>query len=208
MLPLMLSIIFHPVTMFGAGLISALIVVFVVLGSWAGPNETQAFVANYRQEMAKAGKDGPVAGSSEERAALARFTEFLQQIGDQSFLRENTKRVYSEGAYLNDTLVTHQGSAEIEAYFLKTSETMKGYQVQIDDVFRSGDDHYVRWTMIFEAPALAKGEPIHSVGISQVRFANDGRVAFHQDFWDSGANIFGQAPVAGSIINFIRKRLG
>ena len=103
--------------------------------------------------------------------------------------------------------MTHHGPAEIEAYFLKTSETMKSYEVTIDDSFRSGDNYYVRWTMVFAAPALSKGEPIHSVGMSQVRFAEDGRVSFHQDFWDSGANIFGQAPVAGSVINFIRKRI-
>lgn len=203
----MSSVLLHPATTFGAGLISALVIVTIILTSCGAPNDTKAFVANYRKEMAQAGNGGPAAGTSAESEAIARFTEFLQKIGDQQFLRENTKKVYTEKAYLNDTLVTHHGSEEIEAYFLKTSETMKSYQVEIDDVFRSGDDHYLRWTMVFAAPALAKGEPIHSVGISQVRFASDGRVAFHQDFWDSGANIFGQAPVAGSVIHFIRKRL-
>jgi hypothetical protein len=84
---------------------------------------------------------------------------------------------------------------------------MTHFEVSIDDIARSGPDHYIRWTMIFAAPALDKGEKVHSSGISHVRFAADGRVELHQDFWDSGENFFGRLPVAGGIIGIIRKRL-
>ena len=193
--------------LFGGGMLVALVILIVMLVSNAASNESKVFVENYRKKLVSTGPSPFVAGSSEEKEALERFTGFLQQIGDADFLKKNTALAYTEDAYLNDTIVTHHGPAEIEAYFLKTSETMKSYEVTIDDSFRSGDNYYVRWTMVFAAPALSKGEPIHSVGMSQVRFAEDGRVSFHQDFWDSGANIFGQAPVAGSVINFIRKRI-
>ena len=56
-------------------------------------------------------------------------------------------------------------------------------------------------------PKLAKGEPIHSVGISQVRFNENGKVVFHQDFWDSGRHIYGQIPVVGGMIGIIKDRM-
>jgi hypothetical protein len=201
------SIITHPVAMFSAGMVFAVGGLAVILAACAAPNRTAEAVDDYRRELARAGTFGPAAGSPAEKAALERFTAFLQGINDPDFIRENTANTYAADAYLNDTLVTHRGAAGIESYFLKTSAAMTDYKVTIDDIARSGDDHYVRWTMIFAAPALSGGQPVHSVGISQVRFDADGRVAFHQDFWDSGENFFGRAPVAGGIIGFIRKRL-
>jgi len=74
-------------------------------------------------------------------------------------------------------------------------------------VARSGADYYVRWTMIFAAPALSGGQPVHSIGISQIRLNREGKVEFHQDFWDSGKNFFAQLPVIGGGVGYVRNRL-
>lgn len=203
----MITTLTHPAFTFTAGAMLAVVVVALFAVSCTPANPTAAIVQTYRQEMARAGTAGPAPGTAAERDAMARFTTFLQNIGSEEFIRENTSKTYSDDAFLNDTLVTHRGAAGIEAYFVQTSQAMTHFEVSIDDIARSGPDHYVRWTMIFAAPALSKGEKIHSTGISQVRFTADGKVAFHQDFWDSGENFFGRAPVAGGIIGIIRKRL-
>lgn len=206
-LGVMISALTHPAFTFAAGAVLAVVVLAMFAVSCTPPNQTAALVATYREEMARAGTAGPAAGTAAEREAIALFSAFLQGIGSEEFVREQTKKTYTEDAFLNDTLVSHHGNAEIEAYFLQTARTMTHFEVSIDDVARSGADHYIRWTMVFAAPALAKGEKVHSTGISQVRFAADGRVAFHQDFWDSGENFFGRLPVAGGVIGAIRKRL-
>jgi hypothetical protein len=78
--------------------------------------------------------------------------------------------------------------------------------VTIDDIASSGNNHYVRWTMVFSAPKLNGGKPVESVGMSHVRFNDNGQVTMHQDFWDSGTNIYGQIPVLGGVIESIRRR--
>jgi hypothetical protein len=203
----MLSILFHPVFTFVAGLFAGIAVVLLLLVSCAAPNRSAEKVASYRSSMEKVKPAGLVAGSPEEKAAIARVTSFLKGIGDVKSVHENTARVYAADAYLDDTLVTHHGAAEIEAYFAKTSETMTSYQVTIDDVARSGEDYYIRWTMVFSAAALSGGKPVHSTGISQIRFNPGGKVAFHQDFWDSGKNFYAHLPVVGGAVGFVRKRL-
>jgi hypothetical protein len=203
----MMTTLTHPAFTFAAGAMLAVVAVALLAVSCTPANQTAEIVEAYRKEMARAGTAGPAAGTAAEREAIARFSSFLQGIGSEEFVRENTRKTYSEDAFLNDTLVTHRGAAEIEAYFIETSRAMTHFEVSIDDVARSGPDHYIRWTMIFAAPALSKGGKIHSTGISQVRFSADGKVAFHQDFWDSGENFFGRLPVAGGIIGIIRKRL-
>ena len=203
----MLSTFTHPAVTFSAGALLAVVAISLFAISCTPANKTAQLVEAYRKEMVRAGTDGPAPGSAAEREAIARFSTYLQNLGDEAFVREHTRKTYSENAYLNDTLVAHHGAEAIEAYFLQTSRTVTHFEVSIDDVARSGADHYIRWTMVFAAPALANGENVHSTGISQVRFTADGKVAFHQDFWDSGENFFGRLPVAGGVIGLIRKRL-
>jgi hypothetical protein len=201
------SVIFHPFATFVAGLLVALCLVFFLLNSCAAPNTSAENVALYRSSMEKVVSSGLEAGGPGEKAALQRFSSFLQGIGDVKYVRENALKVYSSDAYLDDTLAVHHGAAEIEAYFVKTSETMTDYHVTVDDVARSGNDYYVRWTMKFAAPALDGGNPVTSVGISQIRFNREGKVAFHQDFWDSGKNFYAHLPVIGGAVGYVSKRL-
>lgn len=201
------AIIFHPLSTFVVGIFVAVCAMLLLLGSCAAPNQSAENVALYRSKMEKVVPSGLEPGGPGEEAALKHFSSFLQGIGNADYVRANTLKVYAADAYLDDTLATHHGAAEIEAYFLKTSGTMTSYQVTIDDVARSGNDYYVRWTMRFAAPALSGGKPVESVGISQIRFNREGKVAFHQDFWDSGKNFYAHLPVVGGAVGYVGKRL-
>ncbi len=203
----MISFLTHPATTFVGGALFALVAVGLILDSKSESNQTAQVVKDYQAAMNKAGEAGPAAGTTEETAAIERFTDFLKNVGSKEYLEANTSKAYAEGAYLDDTIVTHYGPDEIKAYFIQTAETMTSFKVNILDTARSGSDHYIRWEMIFAAPKLSSGEPIHSVGLSQVRFNPEGKVAFHQDFWDSGKNIYGQIPVVGGLIGVIRSRM-
>jgi SnoaL-like domain len=201
------SLLTHPLSVFSIGLLAGIGVILLLLISCAAPNQSATEVAAYKTRLSKVSPSGLESGGATEKAGIERFKSFLQGIGDVKFIRENTTKVYAGDAYLDDTLAIHHGTAEIEAYFIKTSETMKTYHVTIDDVAKSGNDYYVRWTMIFSAPALSNGQEVHSIGISQIRLNRDGKVEFHQDFWDSGKNFYGHLPVVGGAVGFVRKRL-
>lgn len=185
-------------------LILLVLLVVVILIPACAPNpDTAARTREYKAALAETkAKSSP----DPSEKSVAAFTTFLQKIGDKDYVRENTARVYAEDAYLNDTLVTHHGPEEIMAYFLETAETMTTYEVTIDDIASAGAEHYVRWTMVFSAPRLNGGKPVESCGISHIRVDADGKVLMHQDFWDSGTNIYGQIPVLGGAIESIRRR--
>lgn len=202
-----ISLFTHPLTTFLVGVILTLGMIGWLLNRNAPGNQSAEFVATYHRQMEKAGASGSVAAGEVEEASLERFKGFLKGIGDAKFIKENTLKVYASDAFLDDTLVVHHGAAAIEDYFVKTAGNMTSCEVTIDDVAKSGPDYYVRWTMVFAAPAMSGGRPVHSVGVSQVRFNREGRVVFHQDFWDSGKNFFAHLPVAGGVVGYIRKRL-
>lgn len=201
------SVIFHPITTFLAGVLIAIVCVVAFLQSNAKPNDSKTQVTDYRAAMEKVKPGVLESGSPLETEALERFKTFLQGIGNVEFIRNNTAKTYTPDAYLDDTLVVHHGVTDIQSYFIQTSNTMTSYHVTVDDVARSGSDYYVRWTMVFTAPALSDGKPCHSVGISQIRFDPQGKVGFHRDFWDSGNNFYAHLPVVGGAVGYVRKRL-
>lgn len=61
---------------------------------------------------------------------------------------------------------------------------------------------YLYWT--FTASSKTTGE-LHFQGTSRLLFTDDGRVASHQDFWDSAA-IYQQLPIIGILIRWLQKR--
>ncbi len=138
--------------------------------------------------------------------AIKKFEAFLSDFSSKNF-RENTQKVYSPEAYFNDTLKEIHGSAAIEAYLIKTADGIESAQVKILDVASHGEEHYFRWQMDIQLKKYRKGETFSSTGISHIRFNSDGQVVYHQDYWDSGSNLFQHVPALGWMIRRIKSHL-
>ena len=187
-------------------LLAVLLLVGGVLVSCQYPNLSRERVAEFEEAQRLAGGSGPVPGSQAEQEAIARVKDFLSTLSPES-VKTKTSLVYAEDAYFNDTLKTLHGAEAIEEYLLKTAETVNSIEVVFEDVARSGPDFYFRWRMDFEAPKLRGGDTLRSIGMTQIRFDADGKVAMHQDYWDSMAGLFEHLPVTNQMAGFVRKRL-
>ncbi len=161
----------------------------------------------YRAELVRVAALPTVAkGSEAERAAIARLKDFLGVMTEES-VRAKTQQVYAPDAYLNDTLKTLHGAPAIEAYFLDTMKNSESVTVEFEDVVESGGFYYFRWVMDVKMKQIRKGETIRTIGITHIRFDEQGRVVLHQDYWDSTTGLFEHVPVLGSGIRAIKARL-
>lgn len=123
-------------------------------------------------------------------------------------IRGKAARVYAERTFFNDTLKTLRTSAEIEEYLLETAEMLESGSVEFRDTVRSEDgSYYVRWEMVYRGRKLGGGEPIRTIGMSQLRFDESGRVILHQDFWDASRGIFEHLPLIGTQVRWVKGRL-
>ena len=148
-----------------------------------------------------------VVGSPAERQGIERLKLFLSRI-DAEAVRSQTLTVYAPDAYLNDTLVSRRGATNIQTYFQATVEAAESITANIEDVSRSADGfYYVRWTMDVRMKKVAAGETIRTLGMTLVRFDDQGRVLIHQDYWDSAAGLWDHVPGIGRGIRWIKGRL-
>lgn len=143
---------------------------------------------------------------AEEKAAIKRFEDYLAHFSEVS-IRQNTRKTYAPNAFLNDTLKTVRGSAAIEEYFLKTLANTESMRVEFTDVARSGNEYYFRWIMDIKFRQFAKGQVVRTIGMTHVRFNEDGQVILHQDYWDSAQGFFEYVPVIGGGIRFIKSKI-
>ena len=107
----------------------------------------------------------------------------------------------------NDTFRTFRDRKSLTAYLQKTGETVDKLNVEINDIARSGNDVYVRWSMYMQFSVLGKTVNSDSVGMTHLRFNEAGEIILHQDFWDGADAFYQHLPVIGMGIRQIRGQL-
>ena len=142
--------------------------------------------------------------SPAEEAALKRFRDFYAEYSTEA-ISKGVRQLYAEDAWFGDPFRIVQGIDEIEHYFLVMAEPVEQCTFTVDSIQRSGIDFFARWTMKLESKA-AKGEVIETIGISHVRFNNEGKIVFQQDYWDTSA-MFDRLPVVGFWTRVVKGRI-
>nr|WP_281392751.1 nuclear transport factor 2 family protein [Roseospira goensis] len=69
-----------------------------------------------------------------------------------------------------------------------------------------GDVCFLRWRFTAGVPALRADLEI--VGMTELRFAADGRVCEHVDHWDAAGQMYERVPGLGWVLRRLRRRLG
>lgn len=142
-------------------------------------------------------------GSDTEEEAIDRFRSFYAVFSEE-VIRQELRHVYADNAYFRDGMKEVIGIDALEKYFLASAETVHECIFDIQDVAAHEGNYYFRWIMHLRTKRW-KDEPIQAVGMSHVRFNEDGEIVFHQDYWDTSV-IYEKIPVMGSVIGWIKNR--
>ncbi len=179
-------------------LFAALLLTFAGCASRPAANPVEDYLA------AEKATPGVVLTSSQEAAAIARFKTFFGNVTEEA-VRTQIRDLYAPDAWFNDTLKTVRGVPAIEDYFTKVAKSTDLVSATVLDVARSGDNYYIRWVM--DVRFQNSKTTIRTIGMTQVRYDAQGRIVFHQDFWDSTAGFFEHVPVLGAGIRWIKSLL-
>ena len=145
-------------------------------------------------------------GSDTESRAIRQFIDLLVHFeADQ--LKEGVSGLYAEDAFFRDTFTELNQAREIEDYLVRSARAVDQCVFDVHDVAENNGNYYFRWTMSLRLDRYKDQPADLSVGMSHIRFNQDGKVIFHQDYWDA-ANIHEKFPVAGDAQGrFSKKRV-
>jgi len=144
--------------------------------------------------------------SHAQKEAVERFRSFFGDL-NEARVKKDIRSVYAPEVWFNDTLKSIRGVDALEHYLVETSRAVESCKVDIDEVVPSPSGVYVRWRMHIRFKKFRRGETQSSIGVTLLRFDKEGRVVYHQDYWDSGANLFEKVPVLGAGIRAVKRRL-
>jgi steroid delta-isomerase len=134
-----------------------------------------------------------------------RFKLFWEQL-----TRERVASIgehYTEDAYFRDPFNEVRGIPELRRIFDHMFETLHEPRFAILEVVEQGEGAFFVWDFTFRMKAYKPGlvQTIH--GSSHVRFAPDGRVAYHRDYWDAANELYAKLPVIGALMRWLARKM-
>jgi len=191
--------------LFLLGFISAL----VLFGCATGPSNSDHH-RDYNAALEKAHSLPTVSDDSPEAGQAVQA--WKDALADLTFPTDEQKNaldaVYADDLFFNDTLKTLRSGSEVKKHLVATADLLTSGSVECHSTTRDENgDYYVRWQMSYAGPKMNSGKPIVTIGMTQLRFNEQGRVIFHQDYWDSATGVFEHIPLVGGLVKFIRGRM-
>ncbi len=120
---------------------------------------------------------------------------------------DNIRAIYAEKLYFNDTFKIIQNIDDLVNYMSHSAEQVNSTTVDVLDVIRGEHDYFIRWSMQIDTTISGKDIFSHSIGMTQLRFNEQGKVIFHQDFWDSSEAFFEHLPMMGRFVKKVKTML-
>ncbi len=127
--------------------------------------------------------------------ALRRLVEFWETLTPESV--DRLERAYTEDAYFRDPFNEVTGAEAIRKVFAHMFETLHDPRFVILESVREGPNAFLVWNFDFRAKAWKPGVTRRIHGASHIRFAPDGRVAWHGDYWTRRASSTPSCPSSG-----------
>jgi ketosteroid isomerase-like protein len=113
--------------------------------------------------------------------------------------------LYTPDARFRDPFNELRGVAAIRGLFGHMFDTLDDPRFLIRDIVVDGDQAFLTWDFVFRMKRWRRGEQrIH--GGSHLRFAPDGRIAEHRDYWDAAEELYAKLPVIGALMRWLRAR--
>jgi hypothetical protein len=102
-----------------------------------------------------------------------------------------------DDVHFSDPFNDIRGLQAMQRVLEHTRRHVRDVRFSVHDTAWSGATAYVRWSMKGRVRVIGEW---HVEGVSEIRFAGDGRVSHHIDHWDAASQFFARLPVIGWLL--------
>lgn len=140
------------------------------------------------------------------RHADARVDAVIQRF--ETLRRDSVARlaeIYTGDARFKDPFNEVQGLAAIEAIFVHMFDSLDQPRFVIRDAIVQGDQAFLSWEFVFRMRRFSSDEQTIRGG-THLRFAADGRIRDHRDYWDAAEELYEKLPLVGALMRWLKRR--
>ncbi|MBL8333342.1 MAG: nuclear transport factor 2 family protein [Rubrivivax sp.] len=112
---------------------------------------------------------------------------------------------YTDDAYFKDPFNEVRSRAAIVAIFEHMYRSLDEPRFVMQQAVAQGDEAFLTWDMRFRMKRFDRSEQVIR-GATHIRFAPDGRVAWHRDYWDAAEELYAKLPLIGGLMRWLQRR--
>jgi steroid Delta-isomerase len=135
---------------------------------------------------------------------LQKLIDFFQTLSPESVARISER--YTEDAYFRDPFNEVRDIIEIKRIFADMFERLHEPRFVITETIAQSHGAILIWDFTFRMKSLKPDLPRSIHGLSHLRFADDGRVSYHRDYWDAAGELYEYFPIIGTIMRWLKRR--
>jgi ketosteroid isomerase-like protein len=137
-------------------------------------------------------------------ARVRRVVEFFEGLRADDL--PGLAQLYRDDAFFKDPFNEVRGVPAIQHIFAHMFRSLERPRFVIHDSVAQGDQCFLSWDFRF---AQRRGQAREMVirGASHLRFADDGRIAMHRDYWDAAEELYEKLPGLGTLMRWLKRRV-
>lgn len=133
---------------------------------------------------------------------LEPLIRFFEQIDPSNV--SQLSQVYTPDAFFKDPFNEVRGIDAITHIFRHMFDQVDSPRFIITNSVIQGEQAFLTWDFLFRMKRFSAEE--HCIrGATHVRFAADGRVNFHRDYWDAAEELYEKLPLLGSLMRALKR---
>jgi ketosteroid isomerase-like protein len=136
--------------------------------------------------------------------AVTRLVRFFESFGPSDLGRLG--EYYTEDAYFKDPFNEVRGLAEVKRVYAHMFEALDAPRFVVTSRVGGDAECFLVWDFHFRFKGQAAPQVVR--GTSHLKFAADGRVHWHRDYWDAAEELYEKIPLLGGFMRWLKRRAG
>jgi steroid Delta-isomerase len=136
--------------------------------------------------------------------ALKKLINYFQTLTPASVVRMD--EVYMPDAHFRDPFNEVRDIESLKRIFNEMFVRLHDPHFVIIETIAEENGAVLIWDFTFRMKSLQPAMPRRIHGLSHVRFAADGRVNYHRDYWDAAGELYERLPIVGSLMRWLKSR--
>lgn len=134
---------------------------------------------------------------------LQQLITFFETISPEKC--KDLSTIYTEDAYFKDPFNELRDLPAITHVFQHMFEQVREPRFHVSSSVLQGESAFIVWDFLFKLNKPNAAE-LCIRGATHLRFAQDGRVHFHRDYWDAAEELYEKLPLLGSFMRFLKRQ--